>query len=446
MRPTILLFVSQSVFLIPLHAAVPSPLAQMHFEPTASGFVAKANGYWSQIDSSGSTFAAEGAAAWRMRFPGARKTSGKGIDPTGAVSNYFLGKDPSHWRTNVPHYNGVRFAGIWPGIDVVYHSEKGNVEYDFVVNPGADSSRIEVAFDSSTPWTESPGGELRIETTAGIFVMHKPRVYQEVGDNRVEVTARYKIRGAKLRFDLAAFDPRRPLVIDPVISYFAYLGGAAADSGRKAQSTSDGGVVICGDTSSANFPVTATALDRTFSPNSDSFESADVFLSRFDRAGRLVYSTYVGGGLYESCNGLRVDAADNLYLAIRTNSTDYPTTAGSYGQQKSTYFSSAVTKINAAGNSLVFSTYFHDLVEAFTIDSAGNPYLIVNNHSRLSSNLVATPGSARPVRLGDAHLSKLNATGSAIVYTTGIGPGAYLFGLVQIGGGRAVTVDPSGNA
>ena len=418
-----------------------------HFEQTPTGFAGETKSYSVELASDTTAFVPKpGGAKWHLHFAGAAKVRGKGADPTGAVSNYFLGDNPQLWRTGVPHFRAVRFPEIWPGVDLVYRTEGGNVEYDFVVQPGADTSRIEVALDQGMKWKQAPSGDLLVDTTTGTFVMRKPKVYQRQGDTRVEVAAHYRLKGARVQFELAAYNQKRVLVIDPEISFSAYLGGSGDDSAAWAEGDSGGGVVLCGDTTSPNFPLSADALNGKFSPNSVSFESKDIFVTKFNASGQMVYSTYLGGAKYDACNGLHLDQAGNVYLAGRTNSENFPTTAGAYSRSTQPSNLSFVTKLNPTGSSILYSTYFHDLVDAFNIDAVGNAYLIVDNHCRLASNLVATPGAARPARCGSAHLSKLNSTGSAIVYTTGIGPGAYLFGIVQIGGGAAVAADGAGNA
>lgn len=415
-----------------------------HFEQTPTGFVGETKSYSVELASDTTAFVPKpGGAKWHLHFAGAAKVRGKGADPTGAVSNYFLGDNPQLWRTEVPHFRAVRFPEIWPGVDLVYRTEGGNVEYDFVVKPGADTSRIEVALDQGMKWKQAPSGDLLVDTTTGTFVMRKPKVYQQQGDVKVEVAAHYRLKGARVQFELAAYNQKRVLVIDPEISFSAYLGGSGDDIAAWAEGDSAGGVVLCGDTTSPNFPLSAGVLNGKFSPNSDSFESRDIFVTKFNASGQMVFCTYLGGAKYESCKGVHLDQTGNVYVAGRTNSEDFPTTSGAYSRTI-TNLRSFVTKLTPTGNALVYSTFFYS-GDAFAIDGTGNAYLVYNT-GNVGTTLTATNGAARPVRQGSAHLLKLNPSGSAIVYATGIGPGAYVFGLVQVGGGAAVVVDGAGNA
>ena len=211
MRATLFLSIvcSLTSWVVEAEAATPAPIMlqtpHLHFEPTARGFIAKARAYSVRTTSKAADFSpTEGQSGWSLRFIGASKVQGEGIEPTGGVSNYFLGRDPTRWRTGVRHFRRIRYANIWPGIDLVYRGDGRNLEYDLIVQPGGDPSLIQLALEGAKQSKETPAGDLRVETATGAFVMHKPKVYQQQGDTTVEIAANYRLHGARLRFEVAA--------------------------------------------------------------------------------------------------------------------------------------------------------------------------------------------------------------------------------------------------
>ena len=94
-------------------------------------------------------------------------------------SNYFIGKDPSKWRTGIPTYARVKYEGVYPSVSLVYYGTRGNVEYDFVVAPGADPGRIAMAVDGGLSIDER--GDLMVATEVGDVRFQKPLAYQAVG-------------------------------------------------------------------------------------------------------------------------------------------------------------------------------------------------------------------------------------------------------------------------
>src|SRR5712691_13306905 len=226
-RPALLAVFSVGVlFGGPSLARVP-----LSFEPGVrnSEFVAHAGGLSVVLSPAG---AAIGQGS--MRLIGAR--GGAPATPEERLpgySNYLIDRDPRKWRTHVPNYGRVRYHNVYPGIDVVYYGNPRELEFDFVVAAGADPRRIQLAL--STP-------DLRIRL---------PRVYQS--DHSVE--GRAMRRGARVTFELAAYDRSRPLVIDPVLSYAAIFGGGGSDEGRAIAVDSTGAAYVVGNAFDGNFPV-----------------------------------------------------------------------------------------------------------------------------------------------------------------------------------------------
>jgi len=297
----------------------------------------------------------------RMRLSGAKKTPEiAALGPQSGTSNYFIGNDPRKWRRDIAHYARVKYAGVYPGIDLVYYGNQRQLEYDFVVAPGADPSRIGIEFEGAERVRIDENGDLILHTAAGDAVYHKPVVYQDVDGRQQTVTGSY-VRAGKNRvgFRVAAYDRSKPLVIDPVLSYSTYLGGSKDDEGRAIAVDASGNAYILGDTSSTNFPV-ANAIQPGIRTFSGIVLGPDVFVTKLNAAGTaIVYSTYLGGDGFEGGRGIAVDASGNAYITGVTYSTNFPLVAASQSVPGDNgFFGDAfVAKLNAAGSALVYSTY-----------------------------------------------------------------------------------------
>jgi hypothetical protein len=196
--------------------------------------------------------------AVRMKLLGSETATRQvGLDPLPGVSNYFIGNDPAKWRTDVPHYGRIRYTDVYPGIDLVWYGSERRLEYDFVVAPGADPSRIQTAYEGAESLRVDANGDLVLKTALGDLRQQRPRVFQEVGGRQVEVAARYRIgTGNRVEFAVSAYDRRTVLRIDPVVLlYSTYLGGSGYDLGNAIAVDGAGSAYVTGNTQSANFPV-----------------------------------------------------------------------------------------------------------------------------------------------------------------------------------------------
>ena len=160
------------------------------------------------------------AACVALKLVGANrepKVSGK--DELVAKSSYFLGNDPKKWRTNIPNFGEVHYENIYPGIDLEYHGIQGRLEYDFIVAPGAKPQAIAVEIKGAKRIAVSPEGELVLKAARGEVRFHKPYAYQSDGEKRQFVAARYHLKCRnRVGFVIGAYDSKRPLIIDPVLS------------------------------------------------------------------------------------------------------------------------------------------------------------------------------------------------------------------------------------
>jgi hypothetical protein len=370
----------------------------------------------------------------RMSLVGARsKPIVSGLEELPGKANYFIGRDPAKWRTNVPTYAKVHYQNVYPGIDLVYYGNQRQLEYDFVVAPGADPKKIVLGFKGADRLEIDAEGDLVLHVPEGAIRQKKPVIYQEVDGIRREVAGSYVRKGAnRVGFKLAAYDTSRPLIIDPVVlSYSTYLGGSGNDSGEGIAVDADGNAYVTGTTNSSDFPTTAGAFQTIFRGGHD------VFVTKLNPAGSaFVYSTYLGGGGEDFGSGIAVDAAGNAYVTGVTQSTDFPTTAGAF---QTTGGGGFVTKLDPTGSALVYSTVGIGL-HGITVDADGNAYVAGDT---CSPSYPTTPGAFQTKLAGindcDVVVTKLNPTGSALVYSTYLGGTEF----DSFGG---IAVDAAGNA
>ena len=324
-----------------------------------------------------------------------------GHDALPGKSNYFIGNDPAKWRTNIPTYAKVRYEGVYPGVDLVYYGNQGQLEYDFVVAPGADPRLVTLAFEGAREVHIDARGELVLGVEGGEVRQHKPVVYQEVAGVKQEVAGRYVMKGTRqVGFRVAAYDASRPLIIDPVLVYSTYLGGSDVDGGFGIAVDDAGSAYVTGLTSSTDFPTTAGAAQTTYA-------GGDAFVTKLDATGSgLVYSTYLGGSDVENGFSIAVDDMGSAYVTGITTSTDFPTTAGVVQTTPAGFLSHFVTKLDATGSGLVFSTYLGGSDNDFigvgrsgivAVDGAGSVY--VTGHTR-STEFPTTAGAAQTTHAG----------------------------------------------
>ena len=397
--------------------------------------------------------AAATPAVLRMKLVGANPHARvEGADELVGKSNYFIGDDPAKWRADVPTFARVHYKDVYPGVDVLYYGNQRQLEYDFVVAPGRDARAVRLAFEGADKVAVDAGGDLVLTVGDGVLRQRRPLVYQEEAGARRVIEGGYTIGAdGHVGFALGEYDGRLALVIDPTLVYSTYLGGSGTDQGNDIAVDSAGSAYICGDTTSTNFPA-ANALDGTFAGGTFS-GARDAFVTKLNPAGTaLVYSTYLGGSGGGTDNGddlcskVKVDASGNAYVAGETHSADFPTANAFQGTYGGGFSDAFVTKLNAAGSALVYSTFIggtiFDAAHALTIDSAGNAYVT----GRTTSADFPTVNPIQGVYSGgpgaDAFVTKINAAGSALVYSTYLG-GSGGNGFTA---GFSIAVDSSGNA
>ena len=388
-----------------------------------------------------------GEAAVRMKLEGAGRAKRViGLEKLPGISNYFIGSDPAKWRTNVPHYARIQYEGVYKGIDLVWYSNEGRLEYDFVAAAGADPKQIKMSYVGADSMEVEPGGDLELRTAQGVVRQQKPRVHQEVDGKQVEIKAKYAVVARnQVSFELDGYDRKRQLRIDPiVVAYSTYLGG----SGGSIAVDAEGSAYVTGSTGSIDFPTEAayqgTSAGRT----------SDAFVAKLTPAGdALVYSTYLGGNGSDVAKGIVVDSAGSAYITGQTTSTDFPTQSpfqGTYQGGRFYNFGDAfVTKLAPGGNALVYSTYLggdgSDSGNAIAVDRAGSAYVTGDTGSFNFPMQSPYQGRIHSSACGlscqttDAFVTKLSPAGNSLVYST------YLGGF-RFEQGSAIAVDEAGSA
>jgi hypothetical protein len=406
-------------------------------------FVARGTGYVLQLADGNATLsipAANGHAGLQLQLGlvGAnRAATAQGEQPLTSRSNYLTG-DASQWLTGVANYQRVQYASAYPGIDLVYYGNQRQLEYDFVVSPGGDPSQIAYTLSGSDSLSIDQSGDLVLQTPLGNLVQHAPVTYQLIDGVRRDVASYYVLDGEKVSFALGPYDHSQALIIDPVVLYSTYLGGSLGDKGLAIAVDAAGNAYVTGETGSSEFPTTAGAYDRTIAGGNT---LTDAFVTKFNPNGQLVYSTYLGGWTDDHGTAIAVDAAGNAYVGGWTSSSNFPTTAGAF----QTTFHGAdcfVTKLNASGSGIVYSTFLggnaSQFIGGIAVNTAGNAFVTGDTTSTdFPTKNPIQPGISNT--MDDAFLTKLNPTGTALVYSTYLrGTGDDL--------AHGVAVDSSGNA
>lgn len=436
-------------------------------------------------------------ASVRMQLLGAQ--SGAPITPAEPLPgrvNYILGRDRSSWKTDVPTFARVASRGVYPGVDVAYYGNGRQLEYDFVVHPGADPKAIRMELTGADRLEVDAGGDLLLHTEAGLLRQEKPVAYQEVEGKRQPVSVAYELDGQTLAFQVGDFDASRPLVIDPLLNYSSYLGGSGDDLGAGVGVDGSGNVFVVGTTSSANFP-TSSAAQSTLRGNQDVFVTkvnaagnavlystylggtsdetgqgiavsslgvatvtgdtasanfplqsgaqatfggiTDAFITRLNEDGVPIYSTYLGGNDADVGNGVAVDTNGNAYVAGVTSSPSLPGSGANALVGATDVF---VTKLSAAGNTVGYTRYIggddFDVASAVDVTSGGEAVVVGFTYSGDFPRVGALQNTLRGAN--DAFVTRLDSTGASLQFST------FLGGTGDFDEARAVAVDGSGNA
>ncbi len=353
-------------------------------------------------------------------------------------SNYFIGTQ-ENWHANVPTYGKVTEKNVYAGIDLVYYGSQRKLEYDFNVAPGADPKAIQISFEGARKLKVDAAGNLVLSLAGGDVKFEKPFAYQMKGDQKEPVAARFHLGDRKYRvyFAIGDYDTKRPLVIDPILSYSTYLGGSDIDSANAIAVAPDNTAFVAGGTFSTNFPV-AHALQPNDGGGLDFPQ--DAFVTKISADGStLLYSTYLGGENQDTANGIAVDAAGEAYVVGTTLSPHFPVTPGqsfdtlcggdgkcgaSFNSQGLIVSNGFLAKINAAGSGILYSgfigTFENVTANAVAVDGNENAYVTGQvEPNGFASNGIGTPLSLNIQPSPGGAVSNGDGT-STIFITSGI--------------------------
>ena len=436
----------------------------------------------------------------KLHLSGSSSWKADGVSPTGGISNYFIGKTPQNWHVDIPQYAEVKASGVYAGIDVIFHGDRGNLEYDFVVAPGADPKQIELQFDGASGMRIDKG-DLVLTSAGGTELRHaQPKIHQEVGGKQVSVKGGFEVRKeGTAGFTLGSYDPKLPLVIDPSITFTRFLGGSDYDEATAVAADPFLNSYVTGYTYSDNFPVvgegnigqqshtdafftklspngtilsstylggsdddmgfgiavdasgiylTGTTLSNDFPYNqplqSSLNGSADAFVSKFTLLGDVfVYSTYLGGSDWDEGFAIAVDASRSAYVTGETNSNDFPLTPGAFehfpGNGSSGH--GFVTKLSPSGTLLSYSTYLGssgaDSIEGIAIDSSLSA-VVTGYTCSFDFPFAGYTSIAFAPSPCTAIVTKLSPAGDSLIYSTAISSQPYW--------AHGIALDSAGNA
>jgi hypothetical protein len=378
----------------------------------------------------------------RMKMVGANSSARvAGLGEMAAKNNYFIGNDPSKWRTNISNYEKVKYEAVYPGVDMVYYGNQRQLEYDFVVASGADPSPIKLSFEGAESIEIDGEGNLVLSTRGGQIRQHRPIIYQEAENGREEIAGGYVLKGKseagfEVGFEVGAYDAGRPLVIDPVLSYSSYLGGIGLETSTDVVVDSAGNAYLTGNTQSSDFP-TLKALQ------SNNGGGQDAFVTKLNSTGGVVYSSFLGGSGQETANSIALDPNGNVYVIGETNSSNFPT-LNAYQSSLKAGKDAYVAKLNPSGNGLLYSSFLGGSGDetgfGLDVDSTGNAYLSGSTSSAdfpILNGYQITYGGGT-----DGFVTKLNTNisgPSSLLYSTYQGSSA----LEQT---LAIVLDSTGNA
>lgn len=350
-----------------------------------------------------------------------------GLEELPGKINYLIGNAPDRWSTDILTYANVKYQNLYPQIDGIYSANPQHFKWDFLVHPGGNPALIALGFTGTDGIKLDEQGNLLLTSGAEEICLHKPVVYQEEGQHRRTIPANYHLQGNQVSFQLGNYDQTKTLVIDPIIEYSTYIGGRNDDYCYASAVDTKGNIYVTGlSWSSWSAPLGFPIKTPYQADNAGLFNA---FITKLTPAGVLVYSTYLGGNDSDNAWGIAVDTAGCAYVTGGTYSEDFPVTPNAIQSHTSNSWDVFLTKLNPAGNQLLYSTCLGgsqtDIGYGIALDSDNNAYLTGYTESSSADpepfptkNAIQADNNSLPGQ--DAFITKINADGS-LGYSTYLG-------------------------
>jgi hypothetical protein len=335
------------------------PQIRYYAEGAGYGFAFRATGATLSFAKGGQRSAIE------LGFVGASSAAAVSAERKGSGQvSYFRGNDASEWRTGLPTYEEVVYDELWPGIDLAFAGADSELKYELHVAPGARVADVHISYGGAERvWLDSEGN-LLMATPLGVLTDRRPLSYQDIDGARVLVESQFvQHSDGSYGFAVGEYAADLPLVIDPGLVYSTFLGGSAGENGLGIAVDAAGNAYVTGFTESSNFltanPPPPASVDTSFNGG-----VSDVFVTKINATGTtLLYSTFLGGSSTEQGLAIDVDEDFNAYVTGFTGSSNFPIQSGLEGFTAYRPFyrggstDAFVTKLNPTGTGLVFSTY-----------------------------------------------------------------------------------------
>ncbi|MFO7732698.1 MAG: SBBP repeat-containing protein [Candidatus Aminicenantes bacterium] len=373
------------------------------------------------------------------------------LEDSGAVVSYFQGKAES-WKAGIPASSEIIYRGLWPGIDLVYSGTVSRMKYEFIVHPGADPSKIRLAYRGADRVALTEGGQLQVETPLGGFTDDVPTAWQEIGGGTTSIEAAYDLCSLEgdrhiWGFKVGEYDRARTLILDPaVLVYCGFIGGGNTEYGSGIAVDNAGNAYVTGYTWSdeSTFPV-------TIGPDLACNGNHDVFVAKVSAGGtELIYCGFIGGSLGEMSYDIAVDAAGCAYITGYTGSDEstFPVTTGpdlTYNDYADAtgYADAFVAKLNPFGTALEYCGYigggYHEEACGIAVDVNGCAYVVGYAWSSEATFPVLVGPDLSHNGDNDIFVAKVSSDGASLEYCGYIGgqEGDYGYAIAVDGLGQA---------
>jgi hypothetical protein len=355
------------------------------------------------------------------------QAGGEGLLPTKV--NYFIGRDPKKWHTNIPTYARIRYRNVYPGIDLVYYGNHRSMEYDFDLAPGADPTQIQFNVKGTDALNLDSAGNLLLTKGASELRLQPPVLYQEINGARARVPGTYVLRDSThVGFAVGSYDATKPLVIDPVLVYSTFLGGSGDDFSNGIAVDATGDAYVVGLTDSADFP---SAIIGSYNPT-----LFRMFLTKLDPTGStLLFADYFGGTSGgDEAFSVALDSLGSPYVTGCATSSDFSVTAGAYQTTLAGSQDAFLAKFSPDGSSIIYSTYLGGSTlnniggsttqtgYSVSVDPAGEAVVAGVTMATNFPTAAAFQSSVSTDQFGDwgeyGFVTKFSVTGDSLLYST----------------------------